>query len=354
MPRTAPSRADQELMTLAAASGHPVSAYQLERWRRRGLIPEPEIRRLGRSGSETLYPAGTGDLVCALARHTKPGRTYDDLALLVFFDGGQVPELALKLALARAYFGQRAKHKDEVVRVTRAVPPAWAGELGAEYEVAEAEARISLAENGRAVRQMRINLRRLPDLARASREGVDARLLGVLTGLERIRLPSEDLVFMADLTAALDLECERGDDCLAVWDYAAVCHASQMATHSETSPVERFQALMHASPQDLIGLRTEITAHFDQMWTRASHGRRTSALLNEPSMARCAGAVLVDWMSTREVHPPGSTMADRYFIESLADLNIRCLIAALHMSHADGRTGEGRAQFIARTRRRTM
>ncbi|WBO69039.1 hypothetical protein [Streptomyces camelliae] len=351
MSRSAPSRADLKLMSLAASSGHPVSAYQLERWRRHGLIPRPDIQRVGGAGTEAVYPPGTGDLVCALARHTSPGRSYDDLALLAFFSGADIPESALKVALARTYFDRRFTHEDRMAREAAAVPPQWAAEMDAEYENAEARAKITLSENGRAVRQMRINLRRLPDLADAPRAEVNARLLAVLIGLERLALPEDDHALMADLAAALDLDCDGGEDCLAVWDYAAVCHASQMARYQETSPEERLDKLVRISFEELTALRDEVLNHIDQMWTRATRCRQTRAPMNEPRQAQGAAGLLVEWMSAREVHPPGSVLADRYFIESLADLSLRCWVSAASAQTGGSAPGEGRAAFIARTSR---
>ncbi|MFD5818377.1 hypothetical protein [Streptomyces sp. NPDC127038] len=348
MPRTAPSRADLKLMDLAAASGYPISASQLERWRQHGLIPGSDSRRTGTGGTEQISPQGTEDLVRALARHASPGRTYDDLALLAFFSGAAVPELALKTALGRVYFRHRAQHEEQVERVQALVPPLWAAEMDGEYERAEAAAKISLAENGRAVRQMRINLRRQPDLARSPREEVDARLLGVLVGLERRQLPESDVAFMTDLSAALHLDCDTAEDCLAVWDYAAACHASQMARQETTSPQERIEKLARISIEDLTALRTEVLENLDQVWTRATGGLQTRASRDQPWLARGAASTLMEWMSAREVHPPGSSLAGRYFIESLADLSLRCQFSQARSLFGD-RAGEGRAAFVART-----
>ncbi|MEG8281210.1 hypothetical protein [Streptomyces sp. AHA2] len=335
-------------MAQAAAAGLTVSASQLERWRRNGLIPSPEIRRLGASGTEAAYPDGTGDLVCALAQHAGPGRSYDDLALLAFFSGAQVPEPALKTALARVYFRHRVQHEDHVEQVQAQVPPLWAAEMDGEYERAEAEAKLSLSENGRAVRQMRSNLRRLPDLARATREEVDGRLLGVLVGLEMRQLPEADGAFMADLAAALHLNCDVAEDCLAVWDYAAACHASQMARQEETSYEERADKLARIDLADLQALRAQVLESRDQIWARATGGQQTRASMDQPWQARGAAGTLMEWMSAREVHPAASVLADRYFIESLADLSLRCQISETRLLHSD-RAGEGRAAFIART-----
>ncbi|WP_329343298.1 hypothetical protein OG866_42855 [Streptomyces sp. NBC_00663] len=337
-------------MALAAQSGFPVSAGQLERWRRHGLIPRPIVRRTGHGGSEAVYPEGTGELVCALARHAGPGRSYDDVALLAFFSGAGVPEIALKTALARAYFQRRLRREEHVGQVQAQVPPDWAAEMDSAYEEAEAKATISLAENGRAMCQMRSNLRRLPDLAQATRDEVDARLLGVLVGLEMRELPEWDRVFMADLAAALHLDCEVDEDCLAVWDYAAPCHASQMARQERTSPEERVDKLARITLEDLAALRRDVCDSSDQMWTRATDGRQTRAPMDQTWQARAAAGVLMEWMSAREVHPPGSVLADRYFIESLSDLAIRCRIARVRARLGDN-PGEGRTAFVARTSR---
>ncbi|MFE7927512.1 hypothetical protein ACFU6S_02035 [Streptomyces sp. NPDC057456] len=348
MPRTAPSDADLALMALASASGLSVTASQLERWRSRGLIPKPVIQRQGRGGSRAVYPPGTDDLVCALARHAGAGRSYDDLVLLAFFSGASVLELPLKAAIARAYFTRRIRHEDQVARVAADVPSDWACELDSDYEQAEAEARIVLEENGRAVHQMRINLRRLPDLAHASRDQVDSRLLGVLVGLEREELPTGDRAFMSDLEAALYLECEVVEDCLAVWEHAAICHVAQMGRREVTSPRERADKLARASLEELASLREEVRASLDQMWHRATWGSQERAPMLEPWLARRAAGMLMEWMSAREAHPPGSVLADRYFIESLADLELRCLVSRLHARTTD-MPGEGRAAFCKRT-----
>ncbi|MFC8140782.1 hypothetical protein ACFUKV_03270 [Streptomyces paradoxus] len=350
MPRTAPSRADQHLMNAAAAAGHPVSAAQLERWRQHGLLPRPRVDYMGRAGTRTEYPPGTEELVLSLARHAGPRRSVDDLALMAFFDGAPVPESALKLALARVYFTSRFSQEDEVAKVAASVPQEWRGELTPQYEEAEAEARLDLERGGRAIRQMRINLRRVPELSRAPRAEVDERLLGVLTGLNLPELPEDDLAFMADLEAALALDSDvESNDPFPVWEMAAINHASQMARREETSPEERLDRLVHASMDELDALRHEVRTALDQTWTRATGGREDQAHLDRPRTARGAGSTLVEWMSAKLAHPPGSSLSDRYFIESLADLQLRCFIATARRMSDGTATGEGRAAFIART-----
>ncbi|MFJ2938542.1 hypothetical protein ACIO8G_38105 [Streptomyces sp. NPDC087219] len=230
------------------------------------------------------------------------------------------------------------------------VPEGWESALGKEYEAAEAEARTDLARGGRAVRQMRINLRRLPDLAGAPQREVDARLVGVLVGLNRLRLPEDDHEFMADLSAALAFDCAQdNDDVLAVWEYAAVSHSSQMARYEETSPEERFGLLLETSREELCSLREEVRTAVDRMWHRATWGLEPEADFSRPSMARNSAGMLMEWMSARQVQPGRVSMADRYVL-SLGHLKLCCLAAERSAGGAwQHPAGEGRAGFIART-----
>ncbi|MFG3496822.1 hypothetical protein [Streptomyces sp. NPDC047886] len=350
MPRSEPSKADQGLMQHARAQGYAVSASQLERWRRRGLLPQPTRVYRGWHGTASVYPDGTSDLVCALARHSTPGRRSDDLALLAFFDGADVPETALKLAIACAYFNGRVRHENAVAQAAARVPAGWESVLGKEYEAAEAEARTELATGGRVVRQMRSNLRRLPDLAGAPLREVDERLIGVLVGLNMLRLPEDDHEFMADLSAALAFDCTPYDqDVFAVWEYAAISHSSQMGRYKETSSEERFELLLGTSQEELRDLRKEVRTAVDQMWHRATLGLEPEADLSRPWMARHSAAMLMEWMSARQVQPGKVSLADRYFL-SLGLLKLRCLAAERSAGGAwQHPVGEGRSGFIART-----
>ncbi|PVC80817.1 hypothetical protein DBP12_37020 [Streptomyces sp. CS014] len=337
-------------MQHARAQGYAVSASQLERWRRRGLLPQPTRVYRGRHGTASVYPDGTIDLVCALARHSTPGRRSDDLALLAFFDGADVPETALKLAIACAYFNGRVRHENAVAQAAARVPAGWESVLGKEYEAAEAEARTELATGGRVVRQMRSNLRRLPDLAGAPLREVDERLIGVLVGLNMLRLPEDDHEFMADLSAALAFDCTPYDQgVFAVWEYAAISHSSQMGRYKETSSEERFELLLGTSQEELRDLRKEVRTAVDQMWHRATLGLEPEADLSRPWMARHSAAMLMEWMSARQVQPGKVSLADRYFL-SLGLLKLRCLAAERSAGGAwQHPVGEGRSGFIART-----
>ncbi|MFJ7905436.1 hypothetical protein [Kitasatospora sp. NPDC096204] len=346
MPRTAPSAADRELIALTAADGHPVSAAQLKHWRRRGLLPSPARQFLGRDGTRTVYPPGTRELVRSLARHAGPGRSLDDLALLAYFcDEAPVPELALKTALARVYFLRRNRHW-EAVDTERAKVPEELRSDDVHYDVAEAEALIELRGGGAIIRQMRRNLRRRPGLAKASRQEIDERVAGVLTNLNRPRLPEDDLEFMADLEAVLDFDSEESSLArLAVWETVAIAHAAQMAELRETSGEERLHRLAAATMAELADLRAEVRQASEETWGRATGGRLGALPLDQPGFARLTAAELVEWMSAKTVHPEGAVLAERYFTDSLADLLARCYLARVRRTGV----GEGREAFVART-----
>ncbi|MDY0810616.1 hypothetical protein [Kitasatospora purpeofusca] len=359
MPRSAPTGAYRELMDLTAADGNPISVSQLERWRRERLLPAPDRVFLGRAGTRTSYPQEVKDLARALARRHRPGRLLDDTVLLAFFcDSAPTPELPLKLALVRTYFPHRERHRDTVARTTDAVPDDPGSERDIYYDWAEAEAVLEVEGGGTAVRQMRANLRRLPDLARAPREEVDSRLVGVLTHLNSPRLPENDLDLMRDLEAAIDLDSEKFSLArLAVWEYVATTHAGQMGRFEETNGQERFDTLCGTPLDELHRLRDEVVAAMQETWRRATGGHRGALALETVSMARGAARMLAEWTTARKAHPEGSSLADVCFTASLLDL-ARATALAWLLNRADrqraampsvDRAGEGRAAFIART-----
>lgn len=346
-------------MDLTAADGNPVSVAQLERWRRSGLLPAPDRVFLGRAGTRTSYPQEVKDLARVLARRHRPGRPLDDTVLLAFFcESARIPEIPLKLALVRTYFPHRQRHRDAVARIADAVPDDSGSEQDIYYDWAEAKAVLDVEEGGMVIRKMRANLRRLPDLARASREEVDGRLLGVLTHLNSPRLPEDDLVIMRDLEAAIDLDSDEVSlALLAVWEYAATTHAGQMSSLKETNGVERFDTLCYTPPDELHRLRDEVVTSMQETWRRATGGRRGALAIDTVSMARNAARTLAEWTTARKAYPEGSSFADIHFIDSLLDL-ARVTAPAWLLNRADrqraamppvDKASEGRTAFIART-----
>ncbi|MFF2618592.1 hypothetical protein [Kitasatospora sp. NPDC058046] len=347
-------------MDLTAADGNPVSVAQLERWRRLGLLPAPDRVFLGgRAGTRTSYPQEVKDLARVMARRHRPGRLLDDTVLLAFFcDSARIPEIPLKSALVRTYFPQRERHRDAVARIADAVPGDPGSERDIFYDWAEAEAALDVEEGGMAIRKMRANLRRLPDLARASREEVDGGLVGVLIHLKSARLPEDDLDLMRDLEAAIDLDSEEFSLArLAVWQYAATTHAGQMGRFEETNGERRLHTLCYTPLDELHRLRDEVVAAMQETWWRATGGRRGALALDTVSMARSSACALAEWTTARRAHPEGSSFADIHFTDSLLYLARATAIAWL-LNRADRRpattplvdkAGEGRAAFIART-----
>ena len=64
-----------DLIARAAEAGFEVSPTQLARWHRHGLLPRPWQQPLGKGkGTETVYPAGTGDQLLALCEFRKQTR----------------------------------------------------------------------------------------------------------------------------------------------------------------------------------------------------------------------------------------------------------------------------------------
>jgi hypothetical protein len=106
MPRSAPSKADQQLIEYARQRGVSVTGRQLERWRGSGLLP-PNIRDYpGRGrGSTSVPPPGAAELVAWLAANERPGRRPDDVALLAFAAGLAVPEDTVRSAFSAVIDG---------------------------------------------------------------------------------------------------------------------------------------------------------------------------------------------------------------------------------------------------------
>lgn len=88
MPRTPPSRADQELIQALAAEGVTVTPTQLERWRREGYLPRNRRQGLGRgAGSRSEIAAGTADYIDALTAQAGQGRSMHQTILALFMAG---------------------------------------------------------------------------------------------------------------------------------------------------------------------------------------------------------------------------------------------------------------------------
>lgn len=100
-----PSAADQLLLDHAHRHGYnDVTAKMLEVWRSRRLLPgNISGGGLGRGKGSTSKPAPESfDLVLGLARHGGRGKRPNDVALLLFGEGLQVPEQTIRAAFIAA------------------------------------------------------------------------------------------------------------------------------------------------------------------------------------------------------------------------------------------------------------
>src|SRR5258707_5993855 len=76
-----------QVIGYASSLGYIVSAAQLARWHRAGLLPRPRQRPLGRGrGTETVYPPGTSVQVVALCQIKAEEHRLDRPAVRLLLD----------------------------------------------------------------------------------------------------------------------------------------------------------------------------------------------------------------------------------------------------------------------------
>ncbi|MEU7556271.1 hypothetical protein AB0B01_28755 [Streptomyces sp. NPDC044571] len=299
----------------------------------------------GRQGTRRVYPPGTDVQVLCLAAcdQLHPRMSPYDLLLLTFFAEMPLPLLPtgpLKVALAQAFFGPRFRWQEEEQRAFDAVPEDWRAELPTDFNWAQIRAELEIRQDGPHVQQMRENLKRRPGLVRASREQLDARVDGVLTALNRDRLPVEDAEIMTDLKAAMAFDGPPARS-RAAWMHAALCRSEQLALRRETNGAERFDELMALQEPELLHFRELVLEAVSAMYTAASEGRLRTREIRSLPIAKMAGRMLVEWNSVRQVVEPGSRPA-QLALDGLRSLWSIC-------SQTGGGSGEGRAAFTART-----
>jgi hypothetical protein len=91
---------ESEVLTGAARAGEEVSAHQLKRWRRAGLIPRPRVvHTKGIRGSGSRYPAWAVEQLIAVARLHRTVRGLGELVVAVWWEGHWVQTEALRAAL---------------------------------------------------------------------------------------------------------------------------------------------------------------------------------------------------------------------------------------------------------------
>jgi hypothetical protein len=89
-----------ELLASADQQGADVSAHQLKRWRRAGLVPRPTVERVaGLRGSRALYPGWAIEQLAIVERLHRSIHRIDALRVAVWWEGHWVQPDALRSAL---------------------------------------------------------------------------------------------------------------------------------------------------------------------------------------------------------------------------------------------------------------
>jgi hypothetical protein len=93
----------QHLLLLAHEHGYEVSATQLTRWHRVGLLPRPRQQAMGRArGTQTLYPPGTGEQLLFLCASRLHQHSLTLLAWRLWWAGYPVSLTVIRQRLQRA------------------------------------------------------------------------------------------------------------------------------------------------------------------------------------------------------------------------------------------------------------
>jgi hypothetical protein len=95
VPRGRISPADQALIAELDERGLPVTRYQLERWRQRGLLPRPLVSHHAR-GTQTELTADSVEIATALADFSRRGRDWQQSVIWLYEWGYVSSEPALR------------------------------------------------------------------------------------------------------------------------------------------------------------------------------------------------------------------------------------------------------------------
>jgi hypothetical protein len=102
----------EELLAFSKAHSYAVTATQLARWHREGLLPYPEWRSLGKGrGTQTVYPPGSGKQLLALCAIHAQERRLDYVAWHLWWADYDIP-----LKRIRVFLGRMMKQWDDYVR----------------------------------------------------------------------------------------------------------------------------------------------------------------------------------------------------------------------------------------------
>jgi hypothetical protein len=97
------SESSEELLTLARRQGYSLSATQLARWHRAGLLPRPrQLPRKEARGTHSVYPSGTGEQLVLLCQLRTTERRFSRLAWQMWLAGYPVDLQLIRTQLAQA------------------------------------------------------------------------------------------------------------------------------------------------------------------------------------------------------------------------------------------------------------
>lgn len=96
-----PFETSQEVLTQARQRGYIISATQLVRWHRAGLLPRPrQLPLKGARGTHSLYPSGTGEQLVLLCKCRTTERRFSHLAWQLWLAGYRVDLRLIRALLA--------------------------------------------------------------------------------------------------------------------------------------------------------------------------------------------------------------------------------------------------------------
>lgn len=199
-----------EVIQRASALGYDVSAAQLARWHRAGLLPRPRQRALGRGrGTETVYPPDTSVQVVAICQVKDDERRLERVAFRLWWEGfavdlgvirGQLAEIMgpleaeIRKAVAAGEIGiggvlGRSLGRERVAAVTAMVGQAASAEGGSSVSVPW-ELAVSWPPS-------------LDDLAALLGQAVATRMTGTPVADLIAQAPDDDLVRARDRTRSM-------------------------------------------------------------------------------------------------------------------------------------------------------
>lgn len=292
----------EELLAAATKSGHRISASQLGRLHRAGLVPAPNVRALGRGrGTESRYPPGSAArLVRVMDVHAGEHRIAYVAWRLWWEEGGAIPESARRFLaqLARSFDHERERLGALLTGDTEGEPSAVAA---MDKFYAEAESGRVSGVLGQARRN--IGRERFATFLRVLAEVGTGHFTGYEEGDEE-----EEIEALVD--RALGLDRARTDHLAHSdpWfggstgiDFAALSRilaSRSMVALAQATDLELDQARVEV--RSLIGVITTIAPMFDRLFGRSAFGFGIIARTFDAQTPRAQSFMLLGWLALRQ------------------------------------------------------